>query len=259
MTFRRNGELRFSLDAATNVLSPAGFQGTSPERIVVGDAAGMVQNINFAGDDFKMALKTGNGNNHKLLYTDILGDNKNEYIVLNNNVLACHGYDGETFKPYFTYKFQDKIDEIFPVTFPNRTKKYIGLTCKASAHIFLMDGAGKIYKEFPLGGTTAFQLCNFFGEDVNTLVVANGASVYTYKLKEIGVPTSPKPVKILPKDTSKTPIKTLPKATTKATLPVPAPKTSIPPKAVPIPPKTPLKPATKPAIKPTQKPVPNNN
>ncbi len=256
MAFRRNGELRFSLDAASSVLSPAGFQGTPPERIVVSDAAGIVQNINFAGDDFKMALKTGTGNEHKFLYTDVLGDNKNEYIVLNNNVLACHGYDGETFKPFFTYKFQDKIDEVFPVTFPNRSKKYIGLVCKASAHIFLMDGTGKIYKEFPLGGTTSFQLCNFFGEDVNTLVVANGTSVYTYKLKEIGVPSITKPYKIVPKDTAKSLLKNTPKIIAKPVVPVPtpAPKSTVPPKAVPIPPKQVPKVAPKTIVKP----VPNN-
>jgi hypothetical protein len=119
-----------------------------------------------------------------------------------------------------------------------------------------MDGAGKIYKEFPLGGTTSFQLCNFFGEDVNTLVVANGASVYTYKLKEIGVPIVSKPIKIIPKDTSKTPIKTTPKVVAKpiTAVPTPAPKTTIPPKAVPIPPKT----AVKPIVKTVPKTVPNN-
>ena len=182
-TFKRNGDLRFSVAAEGEVLSAPGFQPNPPERIVVTNANGFAQNINFAGETFKLALKTGTGNKHKFIYTDVTGDGKNEYIVLNNNVLACYGYDGETFRKFFEHKFQDTIDDIFSIDFPKKEKHYIGLTCKASAHVFLMDGIGKMYKEFPLGGSTPFTLCNFLGEDITTLIVANGASVYTYKLK----------------------------------------------------------------------------
>ncbi len=181
--FRRNGELRFTVPTEGKVLSAAGFQANPPERIVVTNTNGMAQNINFAGETFKLALKTGTASNHKFIYTDVTADAKKEYIVLNDNQLACYGYNGEAFQKFFDHKFQDKIDDIFPIQFPNKAKSYIGLTCKASAHVFLMEGSGKIYKEFPLGGTTPFQLCSFFGEDMTTLVVANGASVYTYKLK----------------------------------------------------------------------------
>jgi hypothetical protein len=66
---------------------------------------------------------------------------------------------------------------------PNNQKQHIGMVSKDATQVFLMDGAGKVYKNFPLAGTTAFEISDFFGEGVPVLIVANGASVYTYKLK----------------------------------------------------------------------------
>jgi hypothetical protein len=102
---------------------------------------------------------------------------------LNDNVLCGYGYEGEVFKKIFERQFQDKLDDFFTLTLPDSPKDHIGFVCRAASHVFLMDGAGKVYKNFPLAGTTAFEVTDFFGEGVPVLIVANGASVYTYKLR----------------------------------------------------------------------------
>jgi hypothetical protein len=184
-TMQRNGEFRISpIPVESNIISPPAFQNTpTSQRIVVANTKGMAHNINLAGQIFNIALPTGNSTNVRTLYADICGDTRKEYITLNDNVLCGYGYEGEVFKKIFERQFQDKLDDFFTLTLPDSPKDHIGFVCRAASHVFLMDGAGKVYKNFPLAGTTAFEVTDFFGEGVPVLIVANGASVYTYKLR----------------------------------------------------------------------------
>jgi hypothetical protein len=182
---RRNGAYRINpVPIEGTIISPPSFQNIPlSQRMVVTNTKGMAQNINLAGESFKIALPTGNSTNVKCLYADVAGDARNEYITLNDNVLCGYGYVGEEFKKLFERKFQDKLDDFFTITLPNTQKQHIGMVCRASTQVFLMDGMGKVYRNFPLAGTTPFKVTDFFGEGIPVLIVANGASVYTYKLK----------------------------------------------------------------------------
>ncbi len=182
---RRNGEYRLNpFPVEENIISPPAYQNiAASQRMVVTTAKGIAHNINLAGESFNIALPTGNSTNVKFLYADVWGDARKEYITLNNKNLCGFGYEGETFKKIFERQFQDNIDEFFIVSLPEGKKDHIGFTCRAASHVFLMDGLGKVYKNFPLAGTTPFQVTDFFGEGIPVLIVANGASIYTYKLK----------------------------------------------------------------------------
>lgn len=182
---RRNGSYRLSpipLDGVS--ISPPGYQSVPlSQRMVVATSHGMAHNINLAGESFKIAVPIGDNSQVKFRYADVWGDNRSEYIMLNKNMIVVYGYNGEVFGKVFERKFQDNIDDIQVIKMPDTQKNHIGFVSKNATHVFLMDGIGKVYRNFPLAGTTAFQITDFFGEGIPVLIVANGASVYTYKLK----------------------------------------------------------------------------
>lgn len=182
---RRNGEYRLNpIPLEGKVISPPNFQNLPvSQRIVVANEKGFAQNINLAGEIFKVALPTGNNSQVHFLYADIWGDARKEYITYSDKTLCIFAYEGEVFKKIFGREFQDPIKDFFTVQLPDGKKEQIGFVSQTTNQVFLMDGAGKVYKNFPLAGTTAFQITDFFGEGVPVLIVANGASVYTYKLK----------------------------------------------------------------------------
>jgi hypothetical protein len=182
---RRNGEYRLSPIALEGKInSPPSFQNLPvSQRIVVGNDKGSAQNINLAGESFKVALPTGTNIQVHFLYADVWGDTRKEYITYSDKTLCIYGYEGEEFKKVSERVFQDPIKDFFIVKLPDGKKEHIGFVSQTTNQVFLMDGAGKVYKNFPLAGTTAFQVTDFFGEGVPVLIVANGASVYTYKLK----------------------------------------------------------------------------
>ena len=182
---RRNGDYRINaIPVEGKVISPPAFQNIpASQRMVITNTKGIASNINLAGESFKIALPTGNSTNIKCLYADVCGDARNEYITLNDKVLCAYGYEGEEFKKIFERTFQDKFDDFFIVNLPEGKKQHIGMVCRAATQVFLMDGLGKVYRNFPLAGTTPFSVTDFFGEGIPVLIVANGASVYTYKLK----------------------------------------------------------------------------
>lgn len=182
---RRNGDSRLNpIPISGKLLSPPYFQNIPiSQRMVVVNANGMATNVNLAGESFRIALPVGAQRNIKFLYSDVWGDARNEYMTLSKNTITTFGYEGESFQKVFERSFQDSIAHIFPVALPNTPKRHIGFVLANNAQVFLMDGAGKVYRNFPLAGTTPFEVTDFFGEGVPVLIVANGASVYTYKLR----------------------------------------------------------------------------
>lgn len=182
---KKNGDLRMSpIPVSGSFLSPPAFQNDAfSQRIVVMNSSGMATNVNLEGTAFNLALGSSAKGKMRMLYADVSGDGKNEYITLDANKITCKGYQGEEFVTFFEKQFKDPISEFFVIKLPGETKSQIGVVSKSATQIYLINGAGKLYRDFPLAGTTPFEITDFFGEGIPALIVANGSSVYIYKLR----------------------------------------------------------------------------
>ncbi len=185
--FTRQGEKHFpSVKLKTTTNSKFGIDiSTSPyQRVVVAGKEGKARVINFAGKKFNLGISPKKRENVKFAYADIVGDQRKDYITLSGKHLSVYYYDeNNKFKEYFSYIFEENQDNVFAVKPKGSLKSYIA-TYNASKHkIYLMDNKGQLYPDFPLAGTGEFEVGDLFREGRNTLVVADGAGVYAYKLK----------------------------------------------------------------------------
>ncbi len=184
VVLKKNGELHMNpVPLSGEFLSPPGYQcDAAAQRIVVMNSIGMTTNINLEGNAFNLALGTAASRQMRMSYADVCGDARYEYISLDGNTLTCRGYNGAAFTKFFEVKSEEKIDDIFVVKLPQQEKSYIGYVSKSASRIYMINGSGEAYRNFPLSGTTSFEITDFFGDGVPSLIVANGSSVYIYKL-----------------------------------------------------------------------------
>ena len=48
-----------------------------------------------------------------------------------------------------------------------------------------MNGAAQVFPDFPMAATTPFQVANLYEDGKDILIVANGNSIFAYKLKQL--------------------------------------------------------------------------
>ncbi len=123
----------------------------------------------------------GNQDNYKFASADFGGDNFSDFAVLKNNNLEIQYYHQDKFQNFGNYQFSNPQDAIFPVQSKNMGKAKIGSLCKKQNQIFLFDKKGQLHPDFPLAGTTQFELVNLFSDDKNAILVADGEQVVVYE------------------------------------------------------------------------------
>ena len=120
--------------------------------------------------------------NYKFASADFGGDNFSDYAVLKNNELEIIYYHQDQFQVFGSYQFSNSQDAIFSVRSKNMGKAMLGSLCKKQNQIFLFDKKGQLHADFPLAGTTQFQLLNLFSDDKNSVLVADGNQVVVYSM-----------------------------------------------------------------------------
>ena len=183
--FRRNGIKRF--DLKTNhkkFLSPLAYQVSGQSsRIVTVDENAKAFITTLEGKSFTLSIPSGANKSVKFCFADVIGDAREDYISLSNKVLSCYSYTANHFEKAFEYQFPEKQDSVFSVQFYDEDKAYIGTFSKEKQKIQLLDSNGNLYRDFPMTATTSFKVVDLFNERKNTLVTANGNSVYAYRLR----------------------------------------------------------------------------
>ena len=101
--------------------------------------------------------------------------------VLKNNKLEIQYFHQDEFQVYGQYQFSNSQDAIFPVQSKSMGKAMLGSLCKKQNQIFLLDKKGQLHPDFPLAGTTKFELLNLFSDDKNSILVADGDQVVVYE------------------------------------------------------------------------------
>jgi len=183
--YSRFGERRFKpVHLRKQFYTPPDFQVMENEtRMVAGDHEGYAHVVRPEGQHFKLSLGLKNGHKARFVFSNIVGDERNDYTVLHEDIMAVYCYKGDEFKQVFTHNFDAGQDELFTVDIPRRAKHLIGTYAKTKKQIYLFNGIGEIYPDFPLAGTTRFGIEDLFNDRSRILIVGNGERVFAYKLR----------------------------------------------------------------------------
>ncbi len=183
--YKKNGSFRFAnVDFGSPDLQPLDYQvSRSSSRIVTANRKGKVFVTNLSGDHFALQLKAGNNEDVKFLFSDIMGDERKDYIALSGKDLSAYYYGKKKFGQAFTHQFPWAQDEIFSVKWARRKKEFIGTVNRGKKQVFLMDGTGRIPDQFPLAGSTPFVMVDLAGDGKPVVITGNGAEVTAYVIE----------------------------------------------------------------------------
>ena len=127
-----------------------------------------IENINFSGVN----------KNSLFEYVDINNDGRNDYIFTSNNMINV--FDFEKNKLFETEIESDIITSPLFFRMPDKSTK-IGLV--TSSNIYLFNEAGTMNDDFPLSGSTPFNITDLNNDNTSNLVVADKDILYMYNLK----------------------------------------------------------------------------
>ena len=179
--FQRNGKDRFPhpIKVRDGYISAIAYD-THPDmtRIIALDENGRLTVVNTEGESFSLNVKIGEKQEPQLLFKDIVGDKRKDYIVLNNNVLSIWTYEGKAFKKVQMHTFEKAPTALF------NTAEGIGILNETSAEIKLFLKSGEVHPNFPLGGTTPFIMTDLLEDGKTEIVVGNQSEIYVYGLTE---------------------------------------------------------------------------
>ena len=179
--YKRNAKAYFSASMGLGVSDYA--IDSKIGRITAGNKNGKIGVSNIKGKTFSIAAQANMTSNGEFAYSDIIGDDRKDYIRLSDKTLTLHYYDStQTLAKHFTYQFDNVQDDVFGVDLPQSDKDYIGTYSNQWQSIYLFDENGELQKGFPLVGTTKFFVIDLFLDNSKSLVVANRNMVYVYKI-----------------------------------------------------------------------------
>jgi hypothetical protein len=183
--FQKNGTLRFpKKEFNSRFRQPPMYQVLkNSARIVACDTTGKVFVTNLSGDGFQLSVAPGKVGNVGFAFSDVAGDERNEYISLGGKELAVFGYQGSSFKKLAGFLFENPPSEVFGISWRGAKKAYIGTVDKTKKQIHLLDGEGRLLPQFPLAGDTPFTVVDLAGDGKAVVIVGNGDSVYAYSLE----------------------------------------------------------------------------
>ncbi len=176
------------------LLSPISGWGVDATigRIAAGSYDGEIKILNSLGKGFSLKALKGMTSDVHFVYSDVVGDERKDYIRVSDSLMFVHYYNKEKNKKG---RIKDiikntgrcslntaNIDKAFEIKLQGYAKNFIGTLDLQNGSISLYDAKGQIQKGFPLAGTSKFQVIDLFKENSNTLVVANKNTIYTCKL-----------------------------------------------------------------------------
>jgi hypothetical protein len=153
------------------------------KRFVAMDSKGKAYVVNLQGKKFNLNIAIGNNENVKFCMADLVGDIRKDYVTVSGQSLGINYYDKlNTFQKKYRITLPTNQDDLFPIQLDNQKKSYIATVSYQNNEIYLLNNKGKIIQNFPLAGSTRFEITDFFNDGKQILTVADDNMVYVYRL-----------------------------------------------------------------------------
>ncbi len=153
------------------------FNGANPS-IAITDSSGKVFIIYMNGKTETVSPRQFTSR-HDFVYGDINSDKTPELIFSDLHELFVYNAKGETL---FTHKF-DLSPEARPMIAETWDGKRLGAVSKGSSEVFIFNADGTVEEDFPLAGSTLFDVAPGNGSIPTLLVTGLGNTVMIYPLE----------------------------------------------------------------------------
>ncbi|MCH8903241.1 MAG: hypothetical protein IIA45_04940 [Bacteroidetes bacterium] len=179
--FNRKGEPRID-PVNLNSRFTNGFtveRDGSEIHFINSDVEGRIHRIDLAGDTGSISIKQWSGSQY-FGAADVAGDVRLEYIYLDGDLLSV--YDPDT-SLIFTYRFQFPIDN--PINFSEvpGEKTRISVISSTNSQIFMFNGEGMLFDNFPVVGTKSFEIVNFYNLNSFNIITSKENKLYIYQIQ----------------------------------------------------------------------------
>lgn len=163
--------------------SPLCFQAKDENQIVVADKKGIPQFLNLSGES-RSLLQKGKVKQYNYIFAadDLAGDRLTDFVAIKNNELQIFYQYQDGFQQFGKFQFSNPPNAVFTVKTKEMGKAMIGSLCQKQGQVYLFDKKGNLHPDFPLAGTTKFELVNLFSENKNAVLVADNDEVIAYEL-----------------------------------------------------------------------------
>jgi Protein of unknown function (DUF3352) len=170
--FQRSPNNNYILNLTPNVNGPS---------VVTTDTTGKVYFIGFNGSVRTVELPGKFTGRHFFDYKDLNGDNKPEYIFVEEDRLIVYSSDESRL---FTFRFGMPVSSR-PMFYQfSSTDRKLGVVSREENLIYLINSNGELYQGFPLQGNTPFSIGNF-GDSLsrfNLIVGSRDNFLYNYRV-----------------------------------------------------------------------------
>ena len=89
------------------------------------------------------------------------------------------------FEGFGQHHFNNEQSHLFQIKMPQSNKFKIGTLSKTNQKAYLFNGKGQLFPDFPISGSTPFEIEDLFDDGVNVLVIGHENVVFAYKLKNV--------------------------------------------------------------------------
>lgn len=147
----RKGELQSQFRDSVNIqyYNPFYFDGNieySKNRFVSTDQQGRIKSIFIDGHRLYKSVGTWTPE-HSFLHANVMGDEKKDYVFIDNNQLMVYQDDSTV---GYNYQFKSTINDQ-PFEFKYQTNEsYLGVLSKETEQVYIFDREGKLFKGFPV-------------------------------------------------------------------------------------------------------------
>jgi hypothetical protein len=175
----RKGKVR--VNVSVNISKPVNQhifldKNSSPARFVTTGMDGTVYFIGLNGKVEKKKIGEFSPD-HYFEYKDLDGDRKSEFIFLDDQLLQVFNSSG---KIRFSQKFQYPVKTKPAIYRFSSSDLKIGIVSVPDRKIYLFNKNGKLYKDFPLAGQTAFSIGKFKNSNSRFNLIVGGEDNYLY-------------------------------------------------------------------------------
>ncbi|HMN91459.1 MAG TPA: hypothetical protein PKE68_15665, partial [Saprospiraceae bacterium] len=179
--FRRDGTPRFAAVQVGECTAPPEVQLSGKDsRIVTLNWQGVATIINMDGGSGSRRLLPATGQAAHFVYANVIGDERKDFLAVSGEQLSIHYYEGTQFKEWLRLKFEAPLSHIQVLM--GKAEPIIGVVSSAKKQVYLLHLDGELHPNGLLAGHSAFFVADLMGNGQQLLVVANGSSVYAYKI-----------------------------------------------------------------------------